>query len=340
MTTIQPQIQQQQQQQQQPQQVLLTLDANTAESILKSNKKISDYIHHLANEPSVGMYHVQEHIRKAVPKNVTLKKEVKNLTSHIEDISYNVDDSIKAIQSINEITTFNHIHELLVSSIDRASKLVNNKSLAYVNSQQKDSSASRTFSSFSKLSVNDPSYRAPNNNGGSGGVGGNNTTGSTSSSNSSSTQSYQSFPLYHSLNNSNTVITKNNNLNNNNNNNNLTQNINIVNNQQQPTNNSQQQSFNQSFSQSLSSYDDNDINEYNRQQQEIMNQQDNNFNEIPITSDFSTSTTSTTSTSTTSTSQSSVNYGKKKTSKSKKPTSSSSTTTKKKETRDIDFKQF
>ncbi|EFA83266.1 hypothetical protein PPL_04056 [Heterostelium album PN500] len=137
------------QQQQQPTQVVpLTLDANTADSIFKANKKISDYVHQIANEPSVGMYHVQEHIRKTIPKNVAIKKEIRELDTHIEELMYNVDDSSATIQSIAEIQTFNHIHDLLLSSIDKVSKLVNNKSLQFINSSHLKSTASSTFSSY------------------------------------------------------------------------------------------------------------------------------------------------------------------------------------------------
>ncbi|GAM23986.1 hypothetical protein SAMD00019534_071610, partial [Acytostelium subglobosum LB1] len=133
-----------------PQQAPLTLDTNTAELITKTNKKISDYVHQIANEPSVGLFHVQEHIRKAVPKNVTLKKDMKSLSTHIEEVSYEVNDSTSTVQIFAEINTFDHIHKMLLSSIDKVSKLVNNKQLQFVNSSHLKPTASTTFSSFHK----------------------------------------------------------------------------------------------------------------------------------------------------------------------------------------------
>ena len=34
---------------------------------------MTQYVHTLANEPTLGLYHVQEHIRRAVPKCVDIK---------------------------------------------------------------------------------------------------------------------------------------------------------------------------------------------------------------------------------------------------------------------------
>jgi hypothetical protein len=36
-------------------------------------KKMSSYLHTVANEPTVGLYHIQEHIRRSVPKFVDMK---------------------------------------------------------------------------------------------------------------------------------------------------------------------------------------------------------------------------------------------------------------------------
>lgn len=37
-----------------------------------ANKHLSEYLHLLTNEPSIGLFHIEEHIRKAVPKLVRL----------------------------------------------------------------------------------------------------------------------------------------------------------------------------------------------------------------------------------------------------------------------------
>jgi len=34
---------------------------------------LSEYIQLMANEPSIGLYHVEEHIRKTVPRFVEIK---------------------------------------------------------------------------------------------------------------------------------------------------------------------------------------------------------------------------------------------------------------------------
>ncbi|KAN0021918.1 hypothetical protein ACTFIU_004063 [Dictyostelium citrinum] len=135
-------------QQQQQLRPVLTLDASTAKLMYQTSQEMSSYIQQIANEPTIGLFHVQDHIRRNIPKNVELKKNIKALGEKIEEKSFDIDYSTKTIKTFSEIQTFSNISSLLQQSIERANKLVNNKSLLFVNSQMAAPSSSKTFSSF------------------------------------------------------------------------------------------------------------------------------------------------------------------------------------------------
>ena len=64
-----------------------TLDEDTATSIgkgmyytrrcewltLVANIKLSQFLYHMANEPSIGLFHVNEHAKRSIPKIVSIK---------------------------------------------------------------------------------------------------------------------------------------------------------------------------------------------------------------------------------------------------------------------------
>ena len=59
------------------------------------NKNLSEYIHLNANEPSIGLFHVQEHVKKTVPKLVETKVlfyvfEIIKFCSGILRVGFNV----------------------------------------------------------------------------------------------------------------------------------------------------------------------------------------------------------------------------------------------------------
>lgn len=53
-----------------------TIDTDSAKRIERVNLRLSKYLHQLGNEPSLGLYHVSEHIKKSVPKSVKMKVQI------------------------------------------------------------------------------------------------------------------------------------------------------------------------------------------------------------------------------------------------------------------------
>ncbi|KAL9654236.1 hypothetical protein ABK040_010268 [Willaertia magna] len=77
------------------------LDVDTKQSAINCCYQWSSYLHHSANEPSMGMYRICEHTKNKIPKIVELKTQLKKnnrkVNSRIIDINY----SVKACKSIN-----------------------------------------------------------------------------------------------------------------------------------------------------------------------------------------------------------------------------------------------
>jgi len=100
------------------------LDTETSDRLLRANRNASEYLNLLANEPSVGLYHVQTHIQKSVPKIVNQKKDVNSQTKQVTDAYYDLDFSAKTIKELQENTTFSNINQLLTDSMKMAEEVV------------------------------------------------------------------------------------------------------------------------------------------------------------------------------------------------------------------------
>jgi len=69
----------------------------------------------------LGLYHVQEHIRRTIPRNTELKREIKKKYQAVEAATYDLDFSLQTVKSLHDLVTFKDIKEML----DKANELVN-----------------------------------------------------------------------------------------------------------------------------------------------------------------------------------------------------------------------
>ncbi|CAH3022314.1 unnamed protein product, partial [Porites evermanni] len=80
-------------------------------------EKFLENIHTMLNEPSVGLYRVQEHVRRSLPQLVDKKVEMQSLHKKVQGVSYDVEYSLKTVQSMQNISHFTIIQECLKSAI-------------------------------------------------------------------------------------------------------------------------------------------------------------------------------------------------------------------------------
>mmetsp|Transcript_36809 Transcript_36809/g.63265 ORF Transcript_36809/g.63265 Transcript_36809/m.63265 type:complete len:140 (-) Transcript_36809:13-432(-) len=87
------------------------LDVDSAKKIERAHLKMSKFQHQLANEPSLGLFHVQEHIKKSIPKIVVMQKELDTTTGKIKTVTCNVEDATKTITTLTGLQSFKNIKE-------------------------------------------------------------------------------------------------------------------------------------------------------------------------------------------------------------------------------------
>jgi len=139
----------------------LALDTDTAERVIKTTKKTSSFFHLLANEPSLGLFHVQEHIRKNAPKLGDIKKEMGKKATNIEEISYDLNYSLQTIQSLHDLTTFENIKVKLDTCIELIHKINRGSQVFESPTKPVVSPSSPTITSTSSNITTNPNPNTP-----------------------------------------------------------------------------------------------------------------------------------------------------------------------------------
>jgi len=93
------------------------LDEDTTNRLLRGSRKMSEYLHHLANEPSIGLYHVCDHVARNVPKSVETKKSLKATNKTVEDLNYDMDYTIRTVRNLHDLDTFKNMRQIITESL-------------------------------------------------------------------------------------------------------------------------------------------------------------------------------------------------------------------------------
>ncbi|XP_065919563.1 BLOC-1-related complex subunit 8 homolog [Dysidea avara] len=86
--------------------------------VTKICQKLNEGIYVATNEPSLGMYRVQEHVRFNVPKLARCTKELQNMQSKIEGSSYDVEYDTETLKKMASITQFTTIRDKIRRAIE------------------------------------------------------------------------------------------------------------------------------------------------------------------------------------------------------------------------------
>lgn len=82
-----------------------------------ANQKMSQFLYNLANEPSVGLFHVNEHIRRTVPRLVEARKQMDFQSVELDKSSCDVDDILPIVRTIGSLTAFKSMQSILLKSL-------------------------------------------------------------------------------------------------------------------------------------------------------------------------------------------------------------------------------
>lgn len=86
--------------------------------VKKALERVSENIHISANEPSLAVYRLQEHVRRALPPTVSRRQHVTSLHSQLQGACYDVEYALSAVRTMNDAEEkFTSLQELLKSAI-------------------------------------------------------------------------------------------------------------------------------------------------------------------------------------------------------------------------------
>lgn len=89
--------------------------------VKRASLSVNETVHMIANEPSLGLYRVQQHIKKTLPKVVNASNDMKKTNDQIKGLVYDADYATDAIESItNSNEAFSNIEKLLRESTSNA----------------------------------------------------------------------------------------------------------------------------------------------------------------------------------------------------------------------------
>ncbi|KAK4311048.1 hypothetical protein Pmani_017427 [Petrolisthes manimaculis] len=93
-------------------------DPDLEVKVKKALERVSENIHISANEPSLAVYRLQEHVRRALPPTVSRRQHVISLHSQLQGACYDVEYALSAVRTMSDAgEKFTSLHELLKNAI-------------------------------------------------------------------------------------------------------------------------------------------------------------------------------------------------------------------------------
>ena len=80
--------------------------------------KLNEGIYIAANEPSLGMYRLQEHVRFSIPKLARCQREFRNIQSKVEGASYDLEYDTETLKKMGSLTQFTSIRNKIRKAVE------------------------------------------------------------------------------------------------------------------------------------------------------------------------------------------------------------------------------
>ncbi|KAL9662866.1 hypothetical protein QQ045_027701 [Rhodiola kirilowii] len=90
---------------------------STVDGFVEINESLADMIKYLANEPSVGLFYVQQHTQNVVPNVIKLKNKISDKSRETALHTEDLEDSIAMVSSMKECGT--HIVQGMIGDINK-----------------------------------------------------------------------------------------------------------------------------------------------------------------------------------------------------------------------------
>ncbi len=82
-----------------------TVSTNVELKARKFTNSLNDCMYEVANEPSLGFYRIQEHVRKSVPAMIDKNTELVGFKNKLKGSSFDLDYSLDAIVKMSRADT-------------------------------------------------------------------------------------------------------------------------------------------------------------------------------------------------------------------------------------------
>lgn len=93
-------------------------DSELENRVKKTSERICENLHIVANEPSLALYRISEHVRKALPPTVESRGEVKRLNGELRGAYYDAEYGLQTVQALEgAVPHLTGIQELLKNAI-------------------------------------------------------------------------------------------------------------------------------------------------------------------------------------------------------------------------------
>lgn len=138
------------------------MSANLATRTYRVVTGFNEALYLVANEPSLGMYRIQEHVAVNIPKVVEQKQTLKDTCQQVEGACFDVDYDTQAVKQMGSVTEFSNIRDNVKRAIELKMKLdeleLQRRGLiAGAGSQE---STSRNYGSINSTSNQPPAFHS------------------------------------------------------------------------------------------------------------------------------------------------------------------------------------
>eukprot|EP00118_Oscarella_pearsei_P022549 m.261776 g.261776 ORF g.261776 m.261776 type:complete len:223 (+) comp40449_c1_seq7:32-700(+) len=106
-----------------PRERSLQIDQKTEKKVKQVSDKVSECLQIVANEPSLGLFRLQEHVRRSILTLVTLKKDVNHVKQKVQGLVYDAEYGLKTLESMQGIESFSATQKHLKKAIDYKRRL-------------------------------------------------------------------------------------------------------------------------------------------------------------------------------------------------------------------------
>ena len=97
----------------------LFVDTDPGTRLFRVTTGFNEAVYLAANEPSIGLYRLQEHVTVTVPRLVEDRLSIEEMSSKVRGATYDLEYDAEALKSVQDVTNFQRI----LSSVQRAIKV-------------------------------------------------------------------------------------------------------------------------------------------------------------------------------------------------------------------------